>query len=131
MSIIHVLGNLTRDPELRQAGSSQVCSLRLAENAYVRGEKTTLYFEASVWGRRGETAAEYLAKGSTVLVHGQFSVREYEHNGEQRSSLEIGNAEWQFAGGRNDRQSTDQSAEPTDQSTGSETPSSGDTDLPF
>ena len=102
MAIIHVLGNLTRDPELREAGSGHVCTLRLAENTFARGEKVTLYFEASVWGRRGEVAAEHLTKGSKVLVHGNLTTREYEHNGEHRVSLEIGNADWQFAGGKSD-----------------------------
>lgn len=104
MAIIHVLGNLTRDPELRDAGSSHVCSLRLAENTFHRGEKVTLYYEASVWGKRAETAAQYLGKGSSVYVHGTFSVREYEHNGEKRTALEIGNADFQFAGGRGESQ---------------------------
>lgn len=102
MATIQVLGNLTRDPEVREAGSSQVCSLRLAENTFSRGEKTTIYYEASVWGKRAETAARYLFKGSSVLVTGTFGTREYEHNGESRVSLEIANADFQFGSSKSD-----------------------------
>jgi single-strand DNA-binding protein len=99
MEHIFVKGNLTRDPETREAGSSSVCSFRLAANGFARGEKTTRFYDVSVWGRRGETAQQHLEKGQSVIVHGDFSVREFEHNGEQRTSLEVGNADFDFAGG--------------------------------
>jgi len=77
-------GNLTRDPELRttQTGTP-VCSLRLAVNTRGRdgaGEWVDRpnYFDVTVWGRQGETAAQHLERGRAVAVDGRLEWREWE-----------------------------------------------------
>lgn len=97
-AIIHVVGNLTRDPETREAGSSSVTKLSVAHNFKVRGEKKTTFYNASVWGRQGEAAAQYLSRGSSVVVWGEHRPREYESGGAPRTSEDIENAGWGFAG---------------------------------
>ena len=99
MSINHVvlLGHLTRDPELRYTPSGRpVASFTVAVNQSTKNQQTnewiesTDWFRVSVWGERGERAAENLRKGSRVFVDGRFKTREFEGNdGQKRLSLEI------------------------------------------
>src|SRR6266511_13146 len=70
-----LVGNLTRDPELRHTPSGMaVCSLRIAVNTRRKdaatgewGEKPN-YFDITVWGNQGENCAQYLAKGRPVAI---------------------------------------------------------------
>jgi single-strand DNA-binding protein len=98
-AIIHVIGNLTRDPETREAGSNSVTKLSVASNTKIKGEKVTTYYEVSVWGKHGEAAARYLSKGEPVYVWGEHRPREYESGGVPRVSEDIENASWTFTGG--------------------------------
>src|SRR2546422_9536230 len=78
-----LVGNLTKDPELRHTPSgTAVCSLRLAVNTRRKdsatGEWTEKpnYFDITVWGNQGESCAQYLAKGRPVAVDGRLEWRE-------------------------------------------------------
>ena len=98
-------GNLTRDPELRSTpGGLSVCSLRIAVNTRRKddstgewGEKPN-YFSVTVFGRQGENAAQYLAKGRPVAIDGRLSWREYEKEGQKREAVEIIADNVQFLG---------------------------------
>jgi single-strand DNA-binding protein len=105
-----LVGNLTRDPELRHTPSgTAVCSLRLAVNSRRKdaatgewGEKPN-YFDITVWGNQGESCAQYLSKGRPVAVDGRLDWREYEaKDGSKRQALEIIADSVQFLGGRGD-----------------------------
>ena len=69
-----LVGNLTRDPELRHTPSgTPVCSLRLAVNTRRKDESGQWtdkpnYFDITVWGQQGENCAQYLAKGRPVAI---------------------------------------------------------------
>jgi single-strand DNA-binding protein len=101
-------GNLTRDPELRPAGSTQVCSLRIACNTRRKGqsgewEDKPNYFDVTVWGAQGENCARFLAKGRPVCVDGRLEWREWTgQDGNKRESVEIVADAVQFLGGRDD-----------------------------
>ena len=105
-----LVGNLTRDPELRhtQAGMP-VCSLRVAVNTRRKdpatgewGEKPN-YFDVTVWGNQGESCAQYLAKGRQVAIDGRLEWREWEaQDGTKRQATEIVADTVQFLGGRQD-----------------------------
>jgi single-strand DNA-binding protein len=80
-----LVGNLTKDPELRHTPSgTAVCSLRLAVNTRRKdgatGEWTEKpnYFDITVWGNQGENCAQYLAKGRPVAIDGRLEWREWE-----------------------------------------------------
>ena len=79
-----LVGNLTRDPELRHTPSgTAVCSLRLAVNTRRKDETGQWvdkpnYFDITVWGNQGESCAQYLAKGRPVGVDGRLEWREWE-----------------------------------------------------
>ncbi|MGB2953397.1 MAG: single-stranded DNA-binding protein [Gaiellaceae bacterium] len=102
-----LLGNLTRDPELRHTPSgTAVCSLRIAVNTRRKdqsGEWTEKpnYFDITVWGNQGENCAQYLAKGRPVAVDGRLEWREWEaQDGTKRQAVEIVADSVQFLGGR-------------------------------
>ena len=100
MNNLAIIGNLTRDPELRTVnganGQTSVCALDVAVNEYrKRGEEQeTTYFRCSAWGVPAENAARYLRKGSKVYVTGPVSGRVYTTQaGETRMALEIRHVE--------------------------------------
>jgi single-strand DNA-binding protein len=104
-----VVGNLTRDPELRHTPSGMaVCSLRIAVNSRQKqadgqwGEKPN-YFSVTVWGQQGENCAQYLSKGRPVAVDGRLDWREYQaQDGTKREAIEIVADSVQFLGSRGD-----------------------------
>jgi single-strand DNA-binding protein len=104
-----VVGNLTRDPELRHTPSgTAVCSLRIAVNSRQKqadgqwGEKPN-YFSVTVWGQQGENCAQYLSKGRPVAVDGRLDWREYQaQDGTKREAIEIVADSVQFLGSRGD-----------------------------
>ena len=105
-----LLGNLTRDPELRHTPSgTAVCSLRIAVNTRRKdgatGEWTEKpnYFDVTVWGNQGENCAQYLAKGRPVAVDGRLEWREWDaQDGTKRQAVEIIADSVQFLGSRGD-----------------------------
>ena len=101
-----LVGNLTKDPELRHTPSgTAVTTLRVAVNDRVkRGEEWTdaaYYFDVTVWGRTAENCAQYLAKGRPVGVQGKLTWREWDaQDGTKRQAVEIVADNIQFLGGR-------------------------------
>ena len=102
-----LVGNLTRDPELRHTPSGMaVCSLRLAVNSRRKDESGNWtdkpnYFDITVWGAQGENCAQYLAKGRPVGVQGRLEWREWDaQDGTKRQAVEIIADSVQFLGGR-------------------------------
>ena len=93
---VFVTGNLTRDPELRQAGASTVLQCGIAVNDRKRNAQTDQwedvpnYFDFLVWGARGESLARYLHKGMKVAVAGRLRWSSWQTSeGDKRSKVEI------------------------------------------
>lgn len=92
---ITLVGNLTRDPELRfTTGGRGVASFGIAVSRryQVNGEwqEQTSYFNIVAWGQLGENAASSLTKGMRVVVSGRLEQREYQNReGEKRTAIEI------------------------------------------
>jgi single-strand DNA-binding protein len=92
---ITLVGNLTRDPELRYTtGGRGVASFGLAVNRryQVNGEwqEQTSFFNVVAWGQLGENAAATLTKGSRAIVFGRLEQRSWEtQDGEKRSVVEV------------------------------------------
>jgi single-strand DNA-binding protein len=101
-----LVGNLTRDPELRHTPSgTAVTTLRIAVNDRVKkAEEWTdaaYYFDVTVWGRTAENCAQYLAKGRPVGVQGKLTWREWDaQDGTKRQAVEVVADNVQFLGGR-------------------------------
>ncbi len=92
---VTVVGNLTRDPELRytQSGTGLAnMGLAVSRRYQVNGEwqEQTSFFNVVAWGDLGENAAASLTKGSRVIVTGRLEQRSYEtKEGEKRNVVEI------------------------------------------
>lgn len=93
---VMLIGNLTRDPELRYIPSGQgVASFSLAVNrAYTSqtGEKKeeVNFIRIVAWGRQAEICNEYLKKGSPVFIEGRLQARSWEaQDGSKRSTVEV------------------------------------------
>ncbi len=103
-----LVGNLTRDPELRHTPSgTAVCSLRLAVNSRRKDETGQWvdkpnYFSVTVWGQQGENCAQYLSKGRPVAIDGRLDWREWESEGGKREAVEVVAETVQFLGSRGD-----------------------------
>jgi single-strand DNA-binding protein len=104
-----LVGNLTRDPELRHTPSgTAVCNLRLAVNTRRKDETGQWvdkpnYFDVTVWGNQGERCAQYLAKGRPVAVDGRLEWREWETpEGNKRQAVDVVADTVQFLGSRGD-----------------------------
>ena len=85
-----LIGNLTRDPELRTTpGGVSVCDFTIAVNGKKK-EDESQFFKVTAWRGLGESCAKYLSKGKKVFVTGPVSARSYKtNNGETRVSLEV------------------------------------------
>lgn len=78
MKSLTIAGRLTKDAVTREAGSDKVTGFSVAVDDRSNKEKSTLFFDCSMWGKRGETLAQYLTKGTSVTVAGDLGTREYE-----------------------------------------------------
>lgn len=102
---VSISGNLGRDPELRATrGGMQVLAFSMCVNSRVkRGDEWAdkpNWVDVSIFGRRAESLARYLAKGSHVTVHGRLSQHTWEtDDGQRRSKLEVIADDIDFSGG--------------------------------
>jgi single-strand DNA-binding protein len=100
-----LMGNLTRDPELRQTPNGQnVCSFSLALNRSYKGsdgnwQEATDFIDVVAWGPLGERVAQYLSKGRPALVNGRLQSRSWEQDGQKRSKVEVVAQDVTFLGG--------------------------------
>jgi single-strand DNA-binding protein len=101
-----IMGNLTRDPDLRQIPSGQsVCSFSLALNRSYKDkdgnwQEATDYVDVVAWAALGERVAQYVTKGRPVLVSGRLQSRQWEQDGQKRNKLEVIATDVTFLGGR-------------------------------
>lgn len=93
---VFILGNLTRDPELRQTPTGQsVCSFGVATNTFFtdrsgQRQKRAEFHTIVVWGRQAEIANQFLRKGSSVFVEGRLQTRSWQDKqGQPRKTTEI------------------------------------------
>ncbi len=90
-----LMGNLTRDPELRQTPNGQnVCGFSIALNRSYRDsngewQEATDYVDIVAWGPLGERVSQYLSKGRRILVQGRLQSRSWEQEGQKRSKVEV------------------------------------------
>jgi single-strand DNA-binding protein len=103
-----LLGNLTRDPELRYTPQgAAVCEFALALN-YVYTNKQTgqkveevSFIDLVAWGKTGETIAEYMKKGRQILVEGRLKQDRWEsQDGKKMSKVRVTVESFQFVGSR-------------------------------
>ncbi len=124
MNSITVAGQLGRDSELRQAGQDRVLTFSVADSQ--GREKPTIWWNASLWGKRAESLQQYLVKGQAVTVSGVVTEREYtDKDGNQRKAMEIRVNDVALQGGKREESA------PAKPRTPQRTARSDDDDVPF
>lgn len=92
---VTLMGNLTRDPELRQTPNGQtVTNFSLALNRSYKDQsgewqEVTDYIDIVCWGPLAERVAQYLSKGRRCLVQGRLQSRSWEQEGQKRNKVEV------------------------------------------
>jgi single-strand DNA-binding protein len=107
-SYVNIVGNLTRDPELRYIPSgAAVCDITLAvtEREKKAGEwvDTTAFIDCTLWAKTAEIAAQYLTKGSQAMCAGSIRQENWEKDGQKRSKLKVVVDKLQLLGTKSDR----------------------------
>lgn len=124
MEQMTIAGRIGRDAEVRTTqGGDSVCGFSVAVDKKTRDGKTTNWYRVSLWGKRGDALAQYLTKGSSVTVSGEFSLSEYEG----KPQLNIRANEIALQGGRQDGGEPRQQQSNTNNSFGTDL----DDDIPF
>jgi single-strand DNA-binding protein len=101
-----LVGNVTRDPELRYIPSgSAVTEIGLAvndrrKNAAGEWIEETTFIDVTLWARTAEIASEYLSKGSSVLIEGRLKLDTWEKDGKKNSKLRVIGERMQMLGAR-------------------------------
>lgn len=103
---VFLIGNLTRDPELRYTPQgTPVARLGLAVNRQWTGQdkqkhEETCFVDVDAWGRSAEICNEYLKKGRPILVEGRLTFHQWEgQDGKKQSRLRVTMENFQFLGG--------------------------------
>ena len=120
-----LMGNLTRDPETRTTPSGQsVTNFSLAINrswndASGNRQEAVSYINCVAWGKTGETIAQYLTRGSALLVSGRLDQRSWDdkETGAKRSAVEVVVEDFNFVGGRGEGSGPDSAGSPAPTST--------------
>ena len=101
-----LMGNLTRDPELRQAGSTSVANIGLAVNRKWKDrdgkqQEEVTFIDCEAWGRTAEVMTQYLEKGREIFIEGRLKLDTWQDkDGGKRSKLKVVVENFQFVGGR-------------------------------
>lgn len=106
-SKVVLMGNLTRDIEMRTTPSGQtVANFTLAVSRSWRGgdgsqQESTSFIDCVAWGKAGEIIAQYVQKGNPLLVSGRLDQRTWDdkETGKKRSSVEVYVEDFNFIGG--------------------------------
>lgn len=120
MNKLTIIGNLTRDPELRTTTNGvNVCSFSVAVNRKQKseGQPEADFFRVTAWRQLADICSKYLSKGKKVCVIGSVSVRTYESNGKTNASLEVLAEDVEFLTPKSDnidQQSGMQKVDPSD-----------------
>jgi single-strand DNA-binding protein len=102
---ITLVGNVTRDPEVRQVGDAQLARFGLAVSRKTKQGEETTFFDIQAWRKLGEICAQYLHKGDSVLVSGRLNLRKYTNkDGIQATAVEVDADDMQMLGGAKRRE---------------------------
>jgi|TARA_R110001583_G_scaffold1024_1_gene8835 single-strand DNA-binding protein len=89
MNTCTFVGRLPRDAELKDVGDNKVSNFSIASDVGFGDRKKTMWIECGMWGKRGEALNDSLKKGQQVILVGELSTREYEKDGQTKTSLSL------------------------------------------
>lgn len=116
-----LLGNLTRDPELRSTPTGlAICKFSIACSRVFKGQdgeskEETTFIDIDAFGRQAEVIDQYFSKGKPIFVEGRLRLNQWEdkNSGEKRNKLSVTLESFQFIGSRNDSNSDYESTTPS------------------
>ncbi len=115
MNRVILMGNLTRDVELRQTSSNKaVAGFGIAINhkwktADGEAKEETTFVDCEAWGKTGEVIAQYFGKGKQIVVEGRLKLDQWEAEGQKRSKLKVVVDSFHFTGSKQDSQQANSS----------------------
>ena len=92
VNCVHLMGNVTRDPELRYTpAGTAVCEVSLAINRKFEDREETCFVDITLWARTAEIASEYVRKGDPLYVQGRLQLDQWQdsQSGVNRSKLKV------------------------------------------
>ena len=112
MNVVSLVGNLTRDPEFKNVGTTNVCNFGLALNRQTKNGKETTFVNVEAWGKTAENIAKYFTKGKPILIQGRLKLDEWEDktSHQKRSKLKVVAERFEFVGGNQQAQGPQQAA---------------------
>lgn len=137
VNVVVITGNLTRDPELRNASGYSLCEMRVAVNSRKKNgatgewEDKPNYFDVTAWGAQGENCANYLAKGRPVAIEGRLDWSEWDASdgSGKRQKVQIIASSVQFLGSKPTSEETSEESE--ERELAGVGAGGGDDDIPF
>ena len=122
-----LLGHLGRDPETRYLrDGTPVTHFSLATSRPRGGNQTTTWWRCACFGKPGAVIAQYARQGDPLLVEGEPTLREYQHQGVARQALEVLVTSFAFVKGKADR-----SGEPPAPAPDPPAPTAWEEEIPF
>ena len=106
---VQIIGNLGRDVEIKEVGSTKVASFSVAvtekfKNRDGQQQEKTEWVNVELWARLAEIAEQYLKKGSSVYVEGKLETQTWEKDGEKKYKTLVRGFSMQMLGGRGENQ---------------------------
>lgn len=105
---ITLIGNVGRDPEIKDLGQNRVAEFSLAVSGKTTGRNAgewTNWYRISVWGKQADTVQQYVKKGTPLFVEGRLQLREYtKADGTPGFSLDVSASDFQLIGSRGDQE---------------------------
>ena len=114
MNRVYIIGNLTRDNELKQAGQTQVLKNTLAVKREFKKDETD-FINIVAFSKTAELIAKYTPKGSKLLIQGRLQIGSYEKDGVKRSTADVIVENIEFIGGNKQNKESDFLGDPVEQ----------------
>ena len=96
------MGNLTRDPEFKNIGTTNVCNFGIAINRKTKNGEDTTFVEVSSFGKTADNIAKYFQKGKPILIEGRLQLDQWRdtNTGQQVTKLKVVAERFNFCGGK-------------------------------
>jgi len=108
MFLITVAGRVGQAREIKEVGGTSVLNFSVATDVGFGDRKTTIWFDCAIWGKRAESLAPYITKGTPVTVTGEGGEREFDgKDGTTKHQITIRVADVALQGGKRDEEPVD------------------------
>ena len=131
MNKVILIGNLGKDPEVRQVKDTSVAQFSLATTTGFGDSKKTQWHNITLWGKTAEVAGQYLKKGNRVCIVGEINYREYEKDGEKKFFTEIVGRELEMLTAKAEAEAEAEETSISQETIQNAIPTTDDGELPF